>query len=519
MTKTISIVSVTLFSLLSLTLASTESAVTVLNKENFDEIISKEKLVLVKFYAPWCGHCKAMKEDFEKAAEELKGKAVLADLDATVEKELAEKHGVKGFPTLKLFGDGELLSDYKGGRDKKSLVSYIERASLPSISELGSKDEVDKFVEENKEKIVFIGVALEEQKSKFKGLSMTMRDNLPDDLVFCTVEDAGFLKGVKEGLKKDQVVVVRDDGTVGVFLNEKDDDLESFVKTNSVPLYGELTRDNAAIYTELPHPIYVLFQDPKSKREDLEADAIEMAKNHRGSGKIAFCWVNEVELKSFKEYVGLKDKDPAVLIYSFKTDVKYLMSEEYTKEAAVKFVQDFVDDKLKPTMKSAPVPETNDEPVKVVVGETWSKIVADESKDVLIEQYAPWCGHCKRLAPILDELAKDLESVETLVIAKMDATANDAPQDFKAKGFPTMHFFPAGGKDPIPYDGGRDKKAFLEFFQKHATHKFEVPEAVKEEKKEDKEDAGEKDAETEKKEDVTEEKKEEGDKAEEKEEL
>lgn len=62
------------------------SDVVTLTSKNFDEVIKKEELVLVKFYAPWCGHCKAMVKDFEQAATTLKGKAVLADVDATVEK-------------------------------------------------------------------------------------------------------------------------------------------------------------------------------------------------------------------------------------------------------------------------------------------------------------------------------------------------------------------------------------------------------------------------------------------------
>lgn len=46
-------------------------------------------------------------------------------------------------------------------------------------------------------------------------------------------------------------------------------------------------------------------------------------------------------------------------------------------------------------------------------------------KDVFVEFYAPWCGHCKSLAPKYDALAEQLAGVESVVIAKMDATANE----------------------------------------------------------------------------------------------
>jgi len=64
-------------------------------------------------------------------------------------------------------------------------------------------------------------------------------------------------------------------------------------------------------------------------------------------------------------------------------------------------------------------------PVKVVVGKNFNEIVRDSDDDVLLEFYAPWCGHCKSLAPKYDVLASNLGDVKGLVIAKVDATANE----------------------------------------------------------------------------------------------
>lgn len=96
-----------------------------------------------------------------------------------------------------------------------------------------------------------------------------------------------------------------------------------------------------------------------------------------------------------------------------------------TAERLVKFVEDYKGNKLHPVFKSEEIPESNDEPVKIIVGKTWDKIVRDETKDVLVEFYAPWCGHCKSLQPIYDELATKLEDNKNIVIAKIDATANE----------------------------------------------------------------------------------------------
>lgn len=78
-------------------------------------------------------------------------------------------------------------------------------------------------------------------------------------------------------------------------------------------------------------------------------------------------------------------------------------------------------------MKSEEIPADNSAPVKVVVGKSFDDIVLDETKDVLVEFYAPWCGHCKALEPKYDELAQKLAYNNNLVIAKLDATANEVP--------------------------------------------------------------------------------------------
>jgi len=130
--------------------------------------------------------------------------------------------------------------------------------------------------------------------------------------------------------------------------------------------------------------------------------------------------------------------------------------------------QGFVDGKLSATVKTQEPPADNSGPVKVVVGKTFDSIVLDDSKDVLVEFYAPWCGHCKSLAPKYEELGKMFLSEPSIVIAKVDSTENDTPAAIK--GFPTLIFYPAGNKaKPITYSGERNEDAMAKFIRENAS--------------------------------------------------
>lgn len=150
--------------------------------------------------------------------------------------------------------------------------------------------------------------------------------------------------------------------------------------------------------------------------------------------------------------------------FSYEGDVKSL-----TVDSLKSFIEDFKSGKLAPFLKSEAIPESNDEPVKVIVGKQFNQIVMDPTKDVFVEYYAPWCGHCKKLAPIWDQLATELKDISDLVIAKMDATANEV-DGVEIRGYPTLKFYPKDSKkSPLDYDSERDLDNLKEYLKEKST--------------------------------------------------
>lgn len=110
-----------------------------LNDQNFNDHLKKNEILLVMFYAPWCGHCRKMKPEYTAAATDLNAAGYskcLAMVDCTVNPEITEQFNIDGFPTIKLFKNGKFIQDYTG----KRTVEEIKKFVIPYIS--GKKDEL-----------------------------------------------------------------------------------------------------------------------------------------------------------------------------------------------------------------------------------------------------------------------------------------------------------------------------------------------------------------------------------------
>lgn len=461
--------------------ASTESAskVVSLTKESYEEFLRDTPLAMVEYYAPWCGHCKALAPEYEQAADALFPDDIrLAKVDCTAEADICNANGVQGYPTLKVFRDGQ-PSEYGKARKADDIVAYLRKQKLPSVSDVTSAD-LDAFKSKDKVVVVFFGPKSGDAWSAFENVANKMRD----DFVFGVVAS-----DVPTEYKSGSVVLFKqfDEGQ-NIFPDNLEEaatvldaeSLEKFVAINAVPLMNDIGPENYMKYVESGLPLAYLFVAQDEERANLAKVFEPLAKRHRG--KLNFVYIDANQFGGHATNLNLKEQWPAFAIQEPKKQTKFPFDQatELSADAVTAFVDDYLAGKLKPSIKSAPIPESNDEPVKVVVADSFNDIVMDATKDVLIEFYATWCGHCKRLAPIYEQLATQLASVDSLVIAKMEATENDLPpeQPFAIEGFPTIKFFKANTNEMVDYNGERTVDGFIKFLKENAAIPFEVPEGA-----------------------------------------
>ena len=456
-----------------------EGGVIVGTADNFDDVLAASNHVLAEFYAPWCGHCKSLAPEYEKAAQQLEkdgSEALLVKIDATVHGDLAKEFGVGGYPTLKWFKNGDRKNplDYKGGRKEAEIVSWVTKKSGPPAVDVNGADAAGKFKEDNE--VAVVGFVSGDALAAFNAAGDSF-----DDVPFGILDaDAAAALEVAEG----QVALFKqfDEGRVN-FAGEGSEALIKFVKEEQLALVNEFSDKTAPkiFGGDLKQHNLLFAAKSAADFDTILADYTTAAKEFKG--KLLFVLVDcDVEdNKRVMEFFGITEENcPDMRVINMEKNMAKFAPEksDLTADGVKAFVNGVLDGSIKRHLKSEEIPDNSGNAVKVVVGKNFNDLVLDPTKNVFVEFYAPWCGHCKSLAPVWEELGEKYKDHANIVIAKSDATANEF-EDVEVQGFPTLKFFPAGG-EMQDYNGGRTLEDFVKFLE---------PDAAKEEAAEEAEEA------------------------------
>lgn len=444
-----------------------EDGVLVLDDKTFTKALTEFPNILVKFYAPWCGHCQTLEPKLPGIAKQLNNadpKVVLAKIDADKYGTIGSKEGIEGFPTLRLYMEDEVDHTYEGELEVSNIVRWTKKNTGPPF-ELISSRTFEEIKAEASPFLVYFGAA---SGAIFETIEKIAK-KFPD-FQFYNSEDTELAE--KEGGHK---LALYKSGEDTVYLDDaiESDSFLDWFKGNKNKLVYDISDQEPfdRMYEDkLPVIFYFLSEDkPKENREEFT----KIAKEMRSEFIFVAGQIRGEMGEEIGEVLGVT-KGPRITIAKIVNQddqneesgdlLKFVSPEgEQTVESIRQFIQDFKDDKLEPFYKSEDIPASNDKPVKVVVGKNFEDIVLDKSKWVFLEVYAPWCHHCQKLAPKWEKLAKQHLSNDKIVFAKMDGTRNDV-QGLNVEGFPTLILYSAGDNAERSFDKGSLTRADIRQF-------------------------------------------------------
>ena len=352
--------------------------------------------------------------------------------------------------------------DYTGGRTKDTIVQWVSKKTGPPSLEVSCDDLAGKV--SNKLNLVYFG--------DFSG-------NLWDSFWQIARENEKFVVfhaaascAAAHGAHANGISIFRsfDNSPVHYSGEHSVAAIRDWMEAQAIPMLIEFDEDAIEPIFQKSKPALILFADDRSP--GFNAVYQQAAEQYKGEILFVISGTQNGIQAKLAEFVGVtSDAAPTLRLLHPGEDMKKYVYEGDLNAMTVADVKTYIDlfkaGSLRQHLKSEAEPSEQGA-LTVIVGTNFERIVNDPTKDVFVKYYAPWCGHCKALAPTWEELAESVASVDDLVIAKFDATANEVA-GLQIRGYPTLKFYPKDNKAGIDYDGERDLAAFQDWLRQNSS--------------------------------------------------
>ncbi|XP_061840542.1 protein disulfide-isomerase [Nerophis lumbriciformis] len=437
-----------------------------LEKRNFNRALRKYKQLLVHFYTPLSGDAHRLSEVFERAAADLRGSEVkLASMDVMRDKELAKELNATSTPSIRLylFGDQHNPVLCPVPQSSASIVTWLKRRA-GSVADLVITDLSQSVSSEESLVVGFFKDLTSEYAQVFYAAVV----NLPD-VSFAVTQNSDVISNYD--VTDDDVLFFKRSELVQVFKvtpQTAAEDLITFVSVYQMEPVTEYTGKTASQILSSPVVNHALLFVNKSAADfqDLHSAFHQAAEAFRM--KILFVLVNVFEPRNGRlmEYFRVRDLEaPLIRLVNLTDHVTYhLPSDKLDVDTIKTFCRSYLDGKAKPKMQSEPIPEGWDErPVKELVGSTLEKVAFNPDKTVFVLFYLPYSPQSRGVFSLWEDLARALAERDDVVIARIDASANDIAMSVQ-KAYPSFCLFPALHAERATfYTGRRMLKDLLRF--------------------------------------------------------
>jgi len=220
-------------------------------------------------------------------------------------------------------------------------------------------------------------------------------DKHRDDYLFGQSTDTAAIEAA--GVSPPAIVLYRTfDDPVSVYphpvTSTTVEEIEGWIKGLSIPTIDEVNAENYMSYAQSGKPLAYLFIDPTSETKDEYIERVRtVALEHKG--KINFVWIDAIKFGDHAKALNLPESVwPSFILQDLGNQLKYPIDQktEITTAVVKDWVESFVAGSLEPTLKSQPIPETQNEPVFTLVGKEFDKVVSQSDKHIFVEFYASW---------------------------------------------------------------------------------------------------------------------------------
>ena len=445
-----------------------EDTVLILTDEVFQKALDENQLLLVKFYAPWCGNSKELAPEYANASKLLRFKnseIKLAKMDATENTRTATRYGIKSYPTIKFFRSS-LPIDYKGEETSEGIVDWVEKMSKSPLQNLNSLQDVQDFIANHDVSVI--------------GMFKDQRSWAVNNVVAAAeyLDGFGYAFGITShpdvftsfDVTNDEVVLFKhfDEGRSD-FKGKRGwsvEQITKFIISHSLPDFIEYRHELAPRIFESEHgSLFFITSSILSEYAAHKQLAKLISQDFKGRMLTVMVDAKEDGNKELLDTLGVKVNEAPVIRFAKGKKEKYAPKEGDISEAMIgSFISDIHRGKIKPIThtRSEEIPKDwNTGPVTLLVGTNFHEVV-NGNKKVFIFFYTPSCRTCLDLEPIWEQLGEELKGRHDLLIAKMDLSMNDIDL-LDVRKFPTMLLFNRSDKSHVRFNDEPTREKLLKF--------------------------------------------------------
>ncbi|KAF7301221.1 Leucyl aminopeptidase [Mycena indigotica] len=295
--------------------------VAVLTPDSFQGMVEQGP-AFIKFYAPWCGHCKKLAPIWKQLGKIMQSKVTIGEVDCEANEKFCKAQGISGYPTLVYYPPSGEKSEYSGGRKLEQLKAFVEKASASATQPI-QPEEIEAYVSDNA--VMYLLLHPENDSYLLKTITRLAAPLLGSPIIFTSASPSLFERYAVPKTAPWAIIALKDHDphtAAAMYLgsatvDSASSDLPTWLLANRLPTSMELMQDTFQSIMNAPHaPLVVIAAVTKDTRDKVSERFRDIALKWRvhtagtgvyGGRSVVFTWMDADRWADWlKSMYGLK---------------------------------------------------------------------------------------------------------------------------------------------------------------------------------------------------------------------